>query len=161
MTIETVETTTVDPVGTKAPQIKSADELDDDAKAALFEEISEWNNVAKKLAPLVAQEKALRKKLFEKYFTNPREGTNAITLGFGKELKLKHTINRKLDEAALDAAAVQKLIDPDLVSEVVKYKPSVSVSGWKALTDEQRAKFKDIVTEEPGSPALEIFTPKR
>lgn len=164
MTLEVSETETIDadaPVGEKKPQIKSADELDAEAKQVLYDEISAWKKVTDKLAPLIAEEKKLREELAKKYFTDPREGTNKITLGFGKELKLKHGIKRELDEAALDAASVQRLIDPDLVSKVINYKPAVSVTGWKSFTDEQRALFKDIITEKPSFPSLELFTPKR
>lgn len=162
MTTETLDPNSADaPVGEAPRQIKSADELPPEEKDAMFAAISAWNNVAKKLAPLIAEEKELRKALFSKYFTAPREGTNAITLGFGKELKAKYPINRKINEEALDAASVNKLITPELLHEVIKYKPSLSVGAYKDLTDDQKKLFADIITEEPGTPALEIFTPKR
>jgi len=143
-----------------APSLVATD-LTEEEKQALYDEVSAWKKITDKIAPLVAEEKELRKKLCEKWFKSPREGTNKIVLGFGKELKMTYMITRKLDEAALDAASLAKLIDPELVGQVVKYKPSVSVSGWKELSPDQRSKFKDIITEEPGSPQLKIETPKR
>lgn len=138
-----------------------ATNLTEAQKQELYDEVTAWNKLVQKIAPLVAEEKELRKKLCSKWFEDPREGTNKIVLGFGKELKMTYTITRKLDEAALDAASLAKLIDPELVGQVVKYKPAVSVTGWKELSADQRAKFKDIITEEPGSPQLKIETPKR
>lgn len=130
------------------------------AQALLYSKLDEWHTISKEMARLSDREKELRKDLAS-YFRDPKEGTNTALLGFGRQLKMQHRINRKIDEANLDAAISTGVLKSDIVNDVIVYKPNLSVSGWKALSPENRILFGDIITEEPGTPGLEIVVPKR
>lgn len=145
-----------------AKNAPSIDALPPADQALMLKQLTELHRLQNELAIVNAAEKALRLEMAAKWFPNPVEGsTNKYALGFGKMLELTHRINRKLDEAALDMAVMGGTISPDLISQVVKYKPEVSVSGYKSLDADGKLLFADIVTEEPGTPGLKIITPKR
>lgn len=133
----------------------------EEQKKVLYDAIDAWHKKSAELAKCIADEKVLRQALCDTYFPTPREGTNKMLIGFGMELKMDFRINRKIDEVALDAAIAGKMINPDTITECIKYKPTLSATGWKALDDDDRKLFADIVTETPGTPGLELFKPKQ
>lgn len=145
-----------------AKNVPSIDALSPADQALMNAQLSKLNRLQSDLAKLGAEEKTLRLEMMAKWFPNPVEGsTNKFAIGYGKLLELNYRINRRLDESALDMAVMGGTIPPELISQVVRYKPEVSAYGYKALDDAGRLLFADIVTEEPGTPGLKIITPKR
>ena len=134
------------------------------SKQEMYKDIGEWFKVAEELERISGIEKEMRVNLFNKYFaTNPNteEGTNHIALEFGKLLSADYRINRKIDEAQLDASLALGLIERPLVDELFNYKPALRIGEWKKSPPETRLKFAEIITETPGTPGLKIVTPKR
>lgn len=137
--------------------------MPEEAKLDFYKAISEWHAVTEELAPLVEQEVKLRKALFDTYFaTSPKieEGTNHIGLGFGKQLTADYRVNRKLDEAQLDAARQAGLIPEADINMLINMKPNLKIGEWKDAGDDVRKRWAEIITETPGTPGLKITTPK-
>lgn len=142
----------------------SASQMPDDAKKLLYDKITEWHELNEKLTPMVDREKQLRTELYETYFkisSKLKEGTNHIDIGFGKFLTAQLRINRKIDEAQLEAALVAQVITQADIDSIISFKPTLRVGDWKDADLDFRRKFGDIVTEEPGLPGLSISSPKR
>lgn len=125
-----------------------------------WKDLNEWKKLTDEIAKKADEEKQLRLKLAA-HFDNVREGTNKMELGYGKVLELQHRINRKIDEAELDAGLVSKTLPIDVCNELFTYKPNLSVAKWKDLDDKTRKLFASVITEEAGTPGLKIVTPKR
>jgi hypothetical protein len=138
--------------------VRDANTFAEAKKKEFFDLVAEWHKAKASLDAATAEESRIRLLLCDKkFFPDPVEGaTNKIVLGFGKALVLDYRINRKLDEAALDAKVMAGELKPEDVSAAVKYKAEVWDSGWKKLDSETRKKFADIVTETPGKPGLKI-----
>jgi hypothetical protein len=133
------------------------------------EDLIKWSNLATELALVKAQEMALRKRIFKFCFTAPKEGTNklidaiakALGIADGWVLKGNYKLNRKIDDAVLKALENDFKEKGIRVSEVIKWKPELSVSEYRTLTEEQRKFFDQCLIITPGSPELEIVLPKR
>ena len=146
-------------------------------------DIAQWYKLQAELAKLKSAEGLLRNKLFKHFFPNPKEGTNNFELkdGTGAVLKAKHNINRKVDEGEYQALRVAQNeayataeadqfaqgVDgrPNIprlpLDDLVKWKPEVSISEYRKLTEEERQYFDQCLVITPGSPQLEIAIPKR
>lgn len=140
--------------------------LPPEEQTLLSAQLSEWKKVADKLAELSGKEMELRKSLVARWFKNAEEGTNTMPLSHGKALKASIKINRKVDAEVLDALKAKAILDGSNVimnalQEIIVYKPSLVVKEWKALDDDIKILFADVVTESEGAPSLEIATPKR
>lgn len=147
--------------------VLSAKALSEEEQAAFYATLSEWKKAKDKAAEYAAKELELRNALVAKYFPNGTEGTNTMTLDYGKALKADIKVNRSVDRAQLNALleierpkGEESNILP-LLDEVISYDPKVSVSAWKELAPEDKLLLADIITEKPGTPSLSIETPKR
>jgi hypothetical protein len=121
--------------------------------------LAEWYKAQKDLAFLKAREAQLRSIIFKNKFPNPVEGTNTV-------IKATHVINRNVDIGSLDAlrAAQQQegYNGPKVnLDEVIRWKPELSVTAYKALTAEEQMFVDQALIVKPGSPQLEITIPKR
>ena len=67
-----------------------------------IQDLYKWFEMKKQLDLLKWQESDLRKKVVAKFFPVPKEGVNTMDLGAGYELKLTHSIDRKIDQTQLD-----------------------------------------------------------
>lgn len=122
--------------------------------------IETWNAANSALAVARANEKAAREALAGTLFPDPVEGSgNKIDIGYGSVLQLDHKINRRLDEAELDAIRVG--IPEEVFSTIVNVKLSLSVTEWKRADDATKELFHGAVTEAPGAPSLKIVQPKK
>jgi hypothetical protein len=95
--------------------------------------------------------------------------------GTGAVLKAQRVIDRKVDVGAFDA--LRKMQNeqwgeqrmPGAVpgvpllklDELVKWKPEVSITEYRKLTDNERAYFDQCLIIKDGSPQLEVVIPKR
>jgi hypothetical protein len=126
----------------------------------LQNQLNEWWLTTQELKFVKAAESALRKDVFEKAFPKPVEGTNKINLGSGWQLKATYGYNRKVITDVLFENTEQLIKLEVPIDMLIRYKPEISVTIYKLLTDEQKKLFDQCITVTPGSPALELVTPK-
>jgi hypothetical protein len=122
-----------------------------------FEQLQVWFTLRQQLQKLKQTEVLARKDMVAFYFHNPVEGTNRVDLGGGFELKLTYGYDRKVDEAALQnvtAEQVKKLKLP--MDELIRWKPELSVTAYRALNAEQQKFVDGLLDIKEGSPQLEI-----
>lgn len=123
--------------------------LDVAALVAEREKLLAW------LKPAQAREMEIRRQLAPYFFPNPVEGTQHVERD-GFEVALKHTLTRKLDEAALSHVMPQLPVEFRNVGVLINYKPALVMDGYRALNDDQRLIFDEALTISEGAPALEI-----
>lgn len=143
-------------------------------RTIFYAALDNWFQANEKAAAAIAAEKKAREEFAAAYFGNATEGTNTIELGFGKQLKVECRINRTIDKAQLealkafaadeadqapDAIALRKQVAA-LLEELIRYKPDLSITAFKALNEDQKKIVGDLVTEKLGSYGVEIHTPK-
>jgi hypothetical protein len=140
-------------------------------------ELAQWYELRETLAKVKQAEALLRARIYRHYFKDPKEGTNSVDIddGTGAVLKAQRVIDRKVDVGAFDAlrktqneqwgderisGAVPGV--PLLkLDELVKWKPEVSITEYRKLTDNERAYFEQCLIIKDGSPQLEVVIPKR
>lgn len=152
-------------------------------------ELAEWYKLRARIdaecTPLINQERALRKRLFDHFFPSPTEGTNNYVLPDGYIVKGKYPIDRKVDPGSLDGLRTLRVmdvsaeflaslhvdtagVDPEtLVTKVMhlnldallRYTPDLEVKAYRTLTAEQQAIFDRCMTIKPGSIAMEVVPP--
>lgn len=127
------------------------------------EEIGEWYDLQAKLKTMKAREMQLRLKLANFFFpeNKRREGTNNLDMPDNWQFKLGHVINRSVNEGLLQALQPQLSASGIMVGLLIERKPSLIISAYRQLTDEQRALFDQCLSAKPGSPSLELVIPKR
>lgn len=106
------------------------------------------------------REMELRKMISSLAFPNPAEGTTNLDLPAGWKLKLQYKLDRKVDEAALGAAIIElqkMLVNTD---GLIARKPTLIVSAYRELTEEQRKVLDQALEIKPASPVLELVPPK-
>jgi hypothetical protein len=123
--------------------------LDVPALVAEREKLLAW------LKPAQAREMEIRRQLAPYFFPNPIEGTQHVERD-GFDVALKHTLTRKLDEAALSHVMPQLPEEFRNVGVLINYKPALVMDGYRALNDDQRLIFDEALTISEGAPALEI-----
>lgn len=131
-------------------------------------DLVKWYEMRQQLALIVAEEAALRSRIFKHYFKTPEEGVNSQALndGTGAVLKGTHVINRTVDQASLDALR-KEMAEPDTklpeipVDELIRWKPELKVGEYRKLSPKQRKAFDRVLVVKPGMPQLEITIPKR
>jgi hypothetical protein len=131
-------------------------------------DLAEWYQLKAELGRIKSKEALLRSRIFKFYFPVPTEGTNSADIndGTGAVVKGTHVINRSVDIGALDALKEQQKVEgsnaPKInLDELVKWKPEVSISAYRELTEEEQHFFDQCLIIKPGSPQLEITIPKR
>lgn len=131
-------------------------------------DLAQWYKMKADLGKLKSAEALLRSRIFKFFFPNPKEGTNKVPLndGTGAQLKADHTIGRTVDQGSLDALRDEMKVEgyngPKLnLDELVKWKPEVSITHYRQLTEEERMFFDRALIIKPGSPQMEINIPKR
>ena len=150
----------------KSPVLLDATEMTDFAREMLYAEVEAWHSANNALASAKELEMKLRNNLVAKYFVGAKEGTNKVRLGFGKVLSAQVKVNRVVDEAELNALKAKATAEGNnaviaAISTVIAYKPSVVIGEYKDLSDELKVAFANAITEKPGTPSLDIETPKR
>ena len=118
-----------------------------------------WYAMQAELSKLRASEMLLRKKIFGAYFPEPKEGTNTYILPDGFALKGTHVISREVDIGALEGAKPEFVKANLKVDTLVQYKPSVVISEYRTLTEEERNLFDMCLVIKPGAPGLKIEKP--
>lgn len=120
--------------------------------------VQERNKILEWLKKRAAREMELRRDLAAFFVPKPKEGTNRIE-GEGYEVKVGHTVSRKLDAASLDAVMVQfpEGHPARVVGNLIQYKPALVLDFYRTLSDEDRKIFDQALTiSDDGAPTLEI-----
>lgn len=117
--------------------------------------LDEWIAVKTDLERLKKREADLRKKLFDGAFPAPIEGVNTVELSDGSIVKGTYKINRTVDEAALQA--VKENLPAEKSARLVIFKPQLSLTEYRKLTDEERKIFDAALIVRPGSVSLEVI----
>lgn len=125
-----------------------------------YSDIIQWEEAAKELAAIKAKEMLLRRRVFDGIFQNPIEGTMRLRIDDKHELVGINKIDRTVDEAAL-SAMVKDLYESGIpVDSLLKYKPSLVISEYRKLSENERNYFDHILIIKPGSPTLKLETIK-
>jgi hypothetical protein len=132
-----------------------------------LEHLKEWYDLKQQLDDIKNKEVVLRQFIVAGLFPDPKEGTNTYPLndGTGAVAKATHVLNRAvqielLDELVKSLDANTNLPQLDL-DKLVRWKPEVSIKEYRALTDEERNLFDQVLVIKPGMPGLEIMIPKK
>ena len=126
-------------------------------------QVREWKEAEQRLAKAKADEMELRLAIVNKWFPKFAEGTNTATLR-EENLKCGMPMNRTVDQDQyFEAWGWATLEDTpprlrlrDLLNRTFKLKAELIVGTWKDLTDAERSKLADLVTEKPGTPSLKL-----
>lgn len=125
------------------------------------EELNEWYAAQEQLKKLKEREMELRKKIFAFCFPSPVEGTNTYQLAEGFVIKGKYPITRKVQIELYDVVKDRIREAGVVLEDLLKWEPSLVLSEYRKLSDEQRQAVDMCLEVKPGSPALEITKPKR
>jgi hypothetical protein len=136
--------------------------------------LAQWYALQERMRQDRATEAMMRSRIYETHFPDAKaglpgtEGTNNYELndGTGAVLKAKRTVDRKVDEPALDAyKAASKEEGSNLPklpwNKLVKYKPELVKAEYNKLTAEEQAACDQVLIIKDGSPQLEIVIPKK
>lgn len=146
-------------------EIEQTKELDD--------LVGEWYRTAQQLAAIKQSEAEARDALFSYFYKtdDPKRsqaGTEKFSMPGGWALEVERRINWKIDEAALDsckkaiaALPVDSSGELPSIDACIKYKPSFSESGYRALRDDVRLILDDALESKPGQPAITLIAPKK
>ena len=118
--------------------------------------LAAWEKASLELKDAKALEITLRKEVVAEFFKSPTEGTNSVELAGKRQLKYDHKFSRTIDEAALSAVQDKMSID-----KLVKFKPSLALKEYKALSPDLKLIFDEAVIMKPGSPSIEIVEAKK
>lgn len=137
-------------------------------------ELSKWYLLKKQLSEVKTAESLMRSRIAKFFFPTPDEGTNTHPLkdGTGANLKMVHTIDRKVDEGELEAlreamSAAEEDEKNNLhgleldFTKLIVWKPELKLSEYRKLTEAQRQVFDRVLVVKPGMPQLDITIPKR
>ena len=137
-------------------------------------ELSKWYLLKKQLAEVKTAESLMRSRIAKFFFPTPDEGTNTHPLkdGTGANLKMVHTIDRKVDEGELEALKVALAAAADNAEDnlhgleldfdkLIVWKPELKIAEYRKLSEAQREVFERVLVVKPGMPQLDITIPKR
>lgn len=130
----------------------------------LDEMLIEQQEAAKQAAFFTARDKELRGLIYGLAFKGLEDGTQHTTaLGNGYKLKGKRPISYKLSsdvDSALEAIAKVGNEGSFIADRLIKWSPSLSLTEYNALSDEQRKIVDPCITTTPGLPVIEVVEPK-
>ena len=123
------------------------------------------SEVATVQANCKALELQWRAKLVEDCFpTHEDEGTENLDLGEGWKLQAIFKQGYKVDEATIkdDVQEVCNLglVYSEAIKDLIKWKPELSTTIYKTLSDEIKDIINNSLTIKPGTPTLKLIAPK-
>lgn len=124
------------------------------------EQILAWQEAKKQLDALKESEMAMRKHIVASQFDADKIGAQNVELGKGWKLKAVTKVRYNVDRDTDKVDNVLDQLEDWQADRLVKWKPELSVSEYKKLDDEDRAKVDAIVTIVPSSPELSLVPPK-
>lgn len=133
--------------------------------------LTQWKEASELLAKIKVTEAELRKQVVEAFSHEAapgKSGTENIDVGWGHKLKIVHALNYKLDNAN-DCEKLDKVLDTieksmeggNIIAErLVKWKPELSVSEYKLLSPENKARIDSVLTITDATPFVTLVPPK-
>jgi hypothetical protein len=146
----------------KLPVFKEVD-LGVASQLELQTAVRAWKEANDKLATAKADEMDARLAIVNKWFPNFVEGTNTGQLreeNIKCTMPMNRTVNQDLYAEAWEWATKEETVPRIRLRELLKmvFKPvyELRIGVWKDLSDAERKKLADIVTEKPGTPAIKV-----
>ncbi len=139
------------------PQIDGAGDIAPD----ILESIAQWYELRQQIeaiAPIVEEERTLRKAIDAALQPTPREGTSRFGMPNGYTLAITTQFKRKLDDAVFPA--IFERIPGELATQLIRWKPELKTAFYRTLDDDKRVIFDECVSTEPQSPQFAILPPK-
>lgn len=127
------------------------------------EDMQNWYRMSKELKELKVSEMALRKRLFDHYFKDPKEGANRVDIEGGYELVGTFGLTRNIDKGVLSAISKELTKASVSVDALVGLNPVLIKKEYNLLTASQRDVFDQALIINLKSPSLMIrkITKKR
>jgi hypothetical protein len=135
--------------------------------------IKAWRDAKAAAASAVIAERNLRAEMVALCFPEAKIGTNNLDIGQGYKLKYVKSLNYKLDTGDVDAVTGLSNTDRALdtirstgnegafiADRLVKWKPELSLTEYKALSDTFKKIINTVVTTSDASPEVEMVPPK-
>jgi hypothetical protein len=127
--------------------------------------LATWEAKSKLLKALRDEEMELRRAVVARRFSEVKAdqaGTFYVPLSNGFRLKLEQKLDYNLSNKEGETDNALESFSDDLASLLVSWKPTLSVSTYKKLSDTEQAKFttSGALTVKPASPVVEIVAPK-
>lgn len=122
--------------------------------------IVRWQLTEKNRQKAVAEEIEARAVLCQLAFPKPSVGTNNAPMSNGDVLKGRFPQRYSFDKDAEKVNRVLKMLPAGVRNNLVKWKPELSVTAFKALEPAHKKLVEDIVTITNDRPQLSIETPK-
>lgn len=124
----------------------------------VLEELKTWLADRKELADVVERELASRQKIAQR-FIQFGEGSHRMSLFKGANLDCDNKVNRSVVTEQWEAARAYAIDKGDtelagILDKAIVVKPQVAVGEFKNLSDAERKRIADVVTEKPGAPQL-------
>ena len=120
--------------------------------------VAQWQTAEDQLRMYKNLEAQLRQQIIDEVFTSgPDEGTDTIELNRGYKLVSRKSLTYSLKgpgELVADAVS-------ELPNDLVRWKPELSVSVYRTLSEEQKAQLNPVLEIKPARPTLEIREPKQ
>lgn len=122
--------------------------------------LTAWQEASLLLIPAAIRERDLRKLAVEAAFgTDLKEGTQSLDIGQDYLLKVEQKMNYTVADTPEMRNEFMEVLGTERATKTVKFKPELSISNWKAMSQEERDKLAAHVTIKPGLPALSILAP--
>jgi hypothetical protein len=133
------------------------------------QKLQAWIDAQRALYAAAEAEMAARKEVVAAFpfDADKDEGTQNIDLANGWKLKvvkkLNYTLNNKEDATDRALEKLEKLgAEGVFVAErLVKWKPELSISEYRKLTDQYKSIIDAVLTTSPGAPSLSLIEPKK
>ncbi len=108
------------------------------------------------------QEAELRAQIVETLFQSNDTGTFHYDEPYGRDLVCVKKDNYTLDPTSTYAAVndIVTALGEEAAARLISWKPTLSISEYKKLTDEQRDLLRDCLTIKPATPTLELRVKK-
>lgn len=122
--------------------------------------VTDWNAKKKAADTAALAEREARALLVGSVFPELVEGAgNKADIGHNMILQVTGTITRKVDMAMLEP--LKTTIPAEIMDLVIRMKPEVSASNWKAQPLSVKKLFGDAITETPGTPQVKLVPKKK
>jgi len=133
-----------------------------ETRQAIEMKLADWLYLRECIAgfkPTIDAEMALRKEIFASAFPTPKEVTNAYPLAAGWTLKATYKLDRKVKVELLasvreELAKIGVSVDP-----LLRYVPELETKNFKALSEQAKIVFSEMLEVKPASPSMELVPP--
>lgn len=136
-------------------------EIPEEPDIDMIQFVGDWYSDVLELKKLKVREMMLRKRIFNHYFPTPLEGTNTFILPDDYQLKGNYKIDRAVEHEPLVLLKDDFREKGISVDDLVEYKPSLILKNYRALSEENKTTFGQVLSIKPGSPSLEIKPPSK